>query len=127
MTAEHVGLMVAGGVVVLSGDWLQVTLTAVQMAERGRRLKGLPDSPAHRRLAGALRTAMAACPQTDGPKPAAAQTKNNRWLTAKEAAEMLGCSQRHARRLAPKLDGDRSSGPWFIPQAALLEHMEGRA
>jgi hypothetical protein len=119
-------LVVAGGVVILTGPWLDTALTAVLVAERTRRLKRLPDNPAHRGLAAALRQAKSAGPPADKPKPRGAHSKT-RWLTTEEAGEQMGCTERHARRMAPLLDGDRSTGRWLIPQDAIAEHIEGRA
>lgn len=127
MTAQSKpsGLLVAGSAVILTGDWLETAFKALLVAERTRRLNRLPDNEAERYLAAALRKAMSARPQTDGPKPAAAQT-NTRWLTTQKAAEMLGCTERHARRIAPQLDGIREAGSWHIPETAITEHLEGK-
>jgi hypothetical protein len=35
------------------------------------------------------------------------------------------CTERHARRLARRLDGDRSTGRWQIPETAITEHLAG--
>ena len=117
------GLVVAGPVLVVSGEWLRVAFTAVTVAERALRLRGSADTDAHRVLAGALKSAMSACPRPDSPTPAVPQTET-RWLTTEETAEMLDCTTRTARRLAPLLDGQKS-GRWFIPERAVLEHIEG--
>ena len=120
------GPVVVGPVVVVSGEWLRLTLTAVMVAERALRLRGSADTDAHRVLAAALKSALSACPATDIPAPAGAQTDSQRWLSTEEVAEMLDCTPRSARRLAPLLDGQKS-GRWFIPERAVLEHIEGRS
>ncbi len=43
-----------------------------------------------------------------------------------KAAARLGISHRQARRLALKLGGDKIAGRWFVDEAALNEHIEGR-
>lgn len=122
MTDDH--LSVAGPAVFLSGRWVELCWHAVQLAGRHRARNGLPDTDANRHLAAALHAAMSACRRTDGPKPAAAQT-DSRWLTTAKVAEMLDCTERHASRLAPYLDGEKSAGRWFIPEHAVIEHLEG--
>lgn len=119
------GLLVAGSAVILTGEWLEIALKPVLLAERSRRLNRLPDNEAERHLAAALRQAISALPHTERPKPAGAQT-NKRWLTTKKVAELLGCGERHARNLAERLDGVREPRGWFIPEDAVLEHLEGK-
>ncbi|ULE35050.1 helix-turn-helix domain-containing protein [Mycobacterium sp. IDR2000157661] len=41
-----------------------------------------------------------------------------------DAAERLGISTRHARRIAPKLAGRKAGGRWFVDETALREHLE---
>jgi hypothetical protein len=118
------GLIVAGSAVILTGAGLEIAHTAALIAERNLKLRGVTDTTAYQRLAAAMRAAMSSCPRMDAPKPTAAQT-NRRWLTTRAAAELLVCTERHARRLAPMLDGDYSTGRWLIPEDAVLEHMEG--
>lgn len=119
---------VAGPLVVVTGrEDLEAVLTAVRLAQSRRSRNGLPDNPTYTRLAATLSQAMSACPRSDRPKPAVAQTDSSRWLTIREAAEMMGYSERHARRLAERglLDGEFSAGRWHIPEAAIVEHMKG--
>jgi Helix-turn-helix domain len=119
------GLMVTGGVVVLTGEWLEIALNSVMVADRNRRLNRMPDSEAHRLLAAALRRAVSVCPSGDSPKRVGAQT-NTRWLTAQDAAELLGCDERTVTRKARQLDGQKIRGRWHIPETAVLEHIGGR-
>lgn len=37
------------------------------------------------------------------------------WIGTTEAAQRLGCSERWARKLAPRLGGRQISGRWLIP------------
>lgn len=117
--------IVAGTAVILTGEWLEIALKPLLLAERHRRLNRLPDSESERRLASALRQAMSAEPQTDRPKPVGAHTDSARWITTRKAAEMLGCTERHARRIAGRLDGIRDGRGWFIPESAIREHQAG--
>jgi hypothetical protein len=126
MTARHDGLLVAGPVLVITHGWLQTVLTAVLVAERVRGLSHLPPSPAYDQLRAALQAAISVLPPTETPTTARAHTNGDRWLTTEEAAEMLCCSPRQIRYLAPKLDGDRSTGRWLIPHTAVVEHLHGR-
>ena len=125
MTSPQHGLIVAGSAVILTGEALETALKAVLLAERARRRNGLPDSAENRQLAAALRQALSAGPQKDRPKPAGAHTDSVRWVTTREAAERMLCTERHARRLARRLDGDRSTGRWQIPETAITEHLAG--
>ena len=43
-----------------------------------------------------------------------------------EAAARLDISRRQASRLAPQLGGRKIAGCWFVGEAALNEHIEGR-
>jgi hypothetical protein len=119
------GLVVVGGVIVLAGDWLEVVLQELHLAQRHRRQNRLPDN-ANRALAAAIQQAMSAGPARDTPNPGVAHNNNSRWLTVREAAEQLGCTERHVRRIAPQLDGVLASGRWFVPETAIREHVEGR-
>ena len=46
--------------------------------------------------------------------------------TAGDSPARLGISDRHARRLAPKLGGKKNAGCWFVDEVALAQHIEGR-
>jgi hypothetical protein len=105
------GLVVAGPVVVITGDWLRAALQAVQLAARRRGLDGLPPSADYGQLAEALRSALAA----DGREPVAEQPD---WVSTRQAARKLGCSERNARRIAARV-GHRVGRQWLIPADAL--------
>jgi hypothetical protein len=108
------GLVVAGPVVVLTGDWVRAVLQAVQLAARRRGLDGLPPSADYGQLAEALNCALAA----DGREPVADQPEPAQWVSTRQAAHKLGCSERQARRVAARV-GHRVGGRWVIPADAL--------
>ena len=121
------GLVVAGGAVVLTGDWLHTTRQAVLIAARTRRVNGLPASAAHNALTEALADAMAANGHADVPElvdvqrfPAELPT-----VTVDDAAQQIGLSRRQTRRLAPRLGGKIIAGRWLLDQTAINEHKEG--
>ncbi|MDC9015125.1 hypothetical protein [Mycobacterium marinum] len=128
MTGPQPGPVVVGGVVVLHGRWLDVALDALQFkATRLYRDTGLRPTPAHQRLEAALLQAMSASPTTDPDATAEPHTETGTFVTTKELAEMQGCSQRHARRLADKLDVRMIGRQKMIPLRAVQEHMKGKS
>jgi hypothetical protein len=104
----------AGPVVVLTGDWLRVALQAVLVAARQRRLNGVPPSSDYGQLAEALKSALAA----NGRESVAAQPAQAEWISTRQAAKALGCSQRQAQRIAAQV-GHRVGGRWLVPADAL--------
>lgn len=46
-------------------------------------------------------------------------------LSAGEVAKRLGTSDRHVRRLAPKLGGYLVGGRWLIDEQAVQDHIQG--
>ena len=121
------GLVVAGGAVVLTGDWLHTTRQAVLIAARTRRVNGLPASAAHNALTEALADAMAANGHAGVPElvdvqrfPAELPT-----VTVDDAAQQIGLSRRQTRRLAPRLGGKIIAGRWLLDQVAINEHIAG--
>jgi hypothetical protein len=46
------------------------------------------------------------------------------WITAKEAALMLGCSRRHATRLAADLDGRMIGGRFLFDRRTVADYAE---
>lgn len=118
------GPLVVGGVVVLHGDGIRHVLLAVRHIIGRRRREHLPVPVEWAELESALTKAMSACPQSDSTSPASAETT---YMDTRQAAAQLGCTERHARRLAGQLDGKREGGRWVIPESALREHLEGAA
>jgi len=81
---------------------------------RHRQLHSQPPSPAIERAVEHLEQALAA--SASGPEDEAAEQN---WLTTKQAAELLGCSTRHARRIAQRTGGRKDGRDWLIPEGAL--------
>ncbi|WP_373234861.1 hypothetical protein [Mycobacterium marinum] len=118
--------MVVGGVVVLHGPTLDVALDALQFkASRLYREAGLRPTPAHQRLETALLSAMSATGVRADIAGAAAE--DDEYITTTELADTVGCSQRHARRLADKLDARFIGRQKMIPMRAVQQHLEGKA
>ena len=108
--------------VLLSGSAIDAVLYAVDVAQRARSRNGLPPST----MLAALREALSPTGQADIlPEPAEECGSRDRVPSA-EAAQLLRCSPRQARRLAPTLGGERVGGRWVIDRQAITEHMEGR-
>jgi excisionase family DNA binding protein len=77
-------------------------------------------------LLDAVRQAMSTMSATNvradtTPEP----TTHDDYMNTAELAEMLGCSERHARRLADRLDARFDGRTKLVPRAAVLEHLEG--
>ena len=126
-TPEESGLLRRGEFVILSGPELKAILECVLIAIRHRRRDGLPYR-AYEALACELHEALSAGGQSDvrlrpisKPVPVEPPT-----VPIAEAAERLDVSDRQARRLAPKLGGQRIAGRWFVDELALRQHTEGK-
>ncbi|WMM73012.1 helix-turn-helix domain-containing protein [Rhodococcus pyridinivorans] len=117
MSAQHLD-----GAILLTGDSITALRYALRVAIAARHRNGYPV-PAE--LAG-LAAAVAEPGRTD-TEPKRAQHTSEELIDIQEAANMLGCSHRQARRLAPHLDGRLHAGRWLIPRAAVTEHLKGRA
>lgn len=112
------------GVVVLSGAALRAAADAVLIAARSRRLSGLPHDRLHDELVAAL-VAASRTGQSDVPELAVLQLLTP-TVSVQEAAKQMNLSRRQVRRLAPQLGGRIVGGRWFLDQAAIDEHIEGR-
>ena len=125
------GPLVTGPAVILTGDTLGVARQALLVAQIVRRRNGSPESPAYTALLSAIATALSAAGRTDTPQqpvlPCSATELDPDTISTEEAARMLGCSPRQARRLAPKLGGRRIGGHWRIDSHTLREHLRGKA
>ena len=126
MTAES-GLLRAGPVVILSGPALKADLECVLIAIKHRKLSGIPYQT-YEALACELAAAMAAVGHSDVRLPAISDSLpvDQPTVPLDQAATRLGISLRQARRLAPQLAGRKIGGCWFVDEAALREHIEGR-
>lgn len=113
----------APGVLLLTGDAVDALAYVVAVAQRVRRHNGLPDS----RALAALAAAATGQPDSDDPHgDDPRDPTTTEWITTKEAAQMLECSDRQTRRLAPGLGGRLTGGRWLIDRHAVTEHLEGR-
>lgn len=92
---------------------LHMARVAVAWYVRAHHLHRRPVPAAAYRLTDHLEEALSA----DGPDPVAPQPH---WLTTAQAATRLGCSTRHARRIAQKV-GRRIGRQWLIPADAVPE------
>lgn len=63
--------------------------------------------------------------QSDSPR---GWVRQDEFVTATEAAELLGVTERTARRFAARgdLESLKSGGRWLISRTAIAEHLEGR-
>lgn len=121
------GLTCVGGVVVLSGPALKAARDCALIAVKHRKLSGVPYRT-YEALACELNEAMSASGQADMRSPAISKAVavDQPTVPITEAAARLGISDRHARRLAPKLGGKKIAGCWFVDETALAQHIEGR-
>jgi hypothetical protein len=121
------GLTRVGPVVVLCGPALKAARDCALIAVKHRKMSGVPFQ-AYEVLACELNEAMSVSGQADMRSPAISKAvavdRPNVPIT--EAAGCLGISDRHARRLAPKLGGKKIAGCWFVDETALAQHIEGR-
>ncbi len=109
----------APGVVLLTGDAVDALAYAVAVTQRARQRNGLPPSRALTALA------MAATGHADNNIQPQEHDEPHDLMTTEEAAHMLGCSNRQARRLAPQLGGRLTGGRWLLDRQAVTEHQEG--
>lgn len=114
-----------GPAILLQGPAVDAVAYAIKVAQRSRRRNGLPDSGALAALGRAFEN-LSAAGQSDSATDAEDDTEDvNEWITAAEAAPLLGCSPRQARRLAPSLGGRLAGGRWLLDPHAVREHIDG--
>lgn len=112
------------GAVLLTEADLDICRYAVDVTQRARARNGLPPSSALARLAAAL----AAPGQTDSTNEPTEhdghqdEVGRDEPITVAAAAELLRCSTRTVRRLAPRLGGRRVGGQWLLDSVAVTEH-----
>jgi hypothetical protein len=94
-----------------------VALAAVSYYRRAHILGKRPIPPAADSLADHLEQALS----VSGQEPVAAQPD---WLSTRQAARLLGCSDRTARRIAVRV-GRRVGRDWLIPADALPREEDG--
>lgn len=113
-----------GPAILLQGAAIDAVAYAIKVAQRSRRRNGLPDSGALAALGRAFEN-LSAAGQSDSTTDAEGDTEDvNEWITATEAAPLLGCSPRQARRLAPSLGGRLAGGRWLLDPQAVREHID---
>lgn len=85
---------------------------------RRRRLAGQPIPSSVVRLH--THVLMSAC----GPEHVGAQEESTtvEHVDSHQAADLLGCSERHVRRLAADLDGHRIAGRWVFDRSAVTDY-----
>ena len=104
--------------VVLTGRAIAAARYAVEVTRSVRAGAGRPPLDDLERLADVL----APRPGRDlDPEP----DRQGKYMTTTQAAERLGVSPRHARRLAARLDAQLIGGRLLYPTAAVAQHHEG--
>lgn len=106
--------------VLLTGREIEAVGYAIKLAQRVRARNGLPVS----RDLAALAAALAATGQSDSPGQPEDDTD---FIAVSAAADLLGASERTARRLAPRLGGRKIGGRWLVDRQAVVEHAAGQA
>ncbi|MPM56430.1 hypothetical protein SDC9_103233 [bioreactor metagenome] len=106
--------------VLLTGREIEAVGYAIKLAQRVRARNGLPVS----RDLAALAAALAATGQSDSPGQPEDDTD---FIAVSAAADLLGASERTARRLAPRLGGRKIGGRWLVDRQAVAEHAAGQA
>ncbi|AXY51706.1 hypothetical protein KI427_10280 [Rhodococcus ruber] len=115
-------LQLAPDVYLLRGDAVETLRFAVRAAVAGRRRNGLRVPPD----LAALAAAVSGAGRSDTIPEDVPNDEERQWITIKEAAQMLECSDRQTRRLAPGLGGRLTGGRWLLDRHAVTEHLEGR-
>ncbi|OPX05956.1 helix-turn-helix domain-containing protein [Mycobacterium sp. AT1] len=127
MTAAESGLMQGVGFVVLSGPALRAARDSALIAVKHRKMSGVPYQT-YEALACKLHEVMSYGGPSDTRSPAISKAADvdRPNVTIAEVAVRLGISERHARRLAPKLGGQKIAGSWFVDELAIRQHLEGK-
>jgi hypothetical protein len=113
--------------VLLSGQMVTVALRAADITLRALARNERPREPLLEALHAVLSECVSECPRPDTANRTAEHTSGGKgWLSCGEAAPLLGCSDRTARRLATGLGGEKIAGCWMIDREALEEHLAGR-
>ncbi|KQH76370.1 hypothetical protein AO501_09830 [Mycobacterium gordonae] len=123
---SETGLTCVGGVVVLTGPALKAARDCALIAANHRKMSRLPYQT-YEALAREFHAAMSVCGHSDVRLPAISDSVEVQQPTVPvpEVAARLGVSDRHARRLAERLDGQKIGGRWVVDEIALAQHLEG--
>ena len=108
--------------VLLTGSAIDAVVLAIELAQSARARNGLPPST----MFAALHQALSPTGQADIAQEPTEQSCSRDMVPSVEAAQLLGCSPRQARRLAPSLGGSQVGGRWLLDRQAITEHVEGR-
>lgn len=112
------------GAILLTGSSIDTVRYAVRVTIAARQRNGQRVPPEIVELAREL--------AVFGQRDTGIETTNNSgaqpdWISTTEAAQMLNCSYRQARRLAPDLGGTMRAGRWLISRTAVADHIERSA
>ena len=120
-------LFVAGGCVVITGDMLDATRSAILIATRARKLNGYHIPAGYRDLVAAIEQASRIGHVDVRTEPVLRQLPHEPpTVPITEAATRLGLSKRQIRRRAAQLGGRKIGGRWLLDEHAIREHIEGR-
>ena len=108
--------------VLLTGSAIDAVVLAIELAQSARARNGLPPST----MFAALHRALSPTGQADITQESTGESCSRDRVPSAEAAQILRCSPRQVRRLAPMLGGERVGGRWVLDRQAITEHMEGR-
>ncbi|MGV9795558.1 helix-turn-helix domain-containing protein [Gordonia sp. NPDC003422] len=100
----------------------KVALWVLAEFKRRRRIVGQPIPAAVADLHTHL--LMSACGPS--PEPARAQSKPAEQVDTLQAADLLGITPRHVRRLARDLDGQRIGRQWVFNRTTVIDYAQGR-
>lgn len=105
----------------LTDSQVQAAVYALAEFKRRRRIVGQPIPTAVAELHTHL--LMSAC----GPEPPPAQRQSTpEQVDTLQAADLLGITPRHVRRIAADLDGQRIAGRWIFNRNNIIDYREGR-
>lgn len=113
----------------LCGDDLRAALYCCAALLRARQHNGEPIPrwlwTHFERLDAAVRTPPQSEPGHESSAPGE-QSQSKKLIDAREAATILGCSPRQARRLAPDLDGQLIGDRWLFHRDVVTEYADER-
>lgn len=106
----------------LDSELARVALFCAGAELRRRQLAGIPIRDELRRLHYQLTMSVS------GPETEAAHEESEvtELIDTSAAAEILGVSERHVRRIAADLDGTRVAGRWCFNRTAVTEYATAR-